>query len=85
MILITTAVLESIIGVVDNSGLTSQSSGKDLYQPFPLSVFLQDDKDGDACEEEELVGNGTNNSAERKRQLWWKSQQGTDEKNVSRP
>lgn len=43
---------------------------------------LTDEKDGDICEEEELVGNGTNNSAERKRQLWWKSQQGTDEKNV---
>uniref|UniRef100_A0A667ZVF6 Piezo type mechanosensitive ion channel component 2 n=1 Tax=Myripristis murdjan TaxID=586833 RepID=A0A667ZVF6_9TELE len=32
--------------------------------------------------EEELVGNGTNNSADKKRQLWWKSHQGTDEKNV---
>ncbi|KAI3374769.1 hypothetical protein L3Q82_021318 [Scortum barcoo] len=42
---------------------------------------LTDDKDGDMCEEEELDGNRTNNSANRKRQMWWESRQGTDEKN----
>ncbi|XP_044075319.1 piezo-type mechanosensitive ion channel component 2 isoform X3 [Siniperca chuatsi] len=43
---------------------------------------LTDDKDGDMCEEEDLVGNSTSNSANRKRQLWWESRQGTDEKNL---
>ncbi|XP_070830644.1 piezo-type mechanosensitive ion channel component 2 [Chaetodon trifascialis] len=43
---------------------------------------LTDEKDGDMCEEEDLVGNRTNNSANRKRQLWWESRQGTDEKNL---
>ncbi|XP_038573421.1 piezo-type mechanosensitive ion channel component 2 isoform X2 [Micropterus salmoides] len=43
---------------------------------------LTDDKDGDMCEGEDLVGNKTNNSANRKRQLWWESRQGTDEKNA---
>ncbi|XP_042283733.1 piezo-type mechanosensitive ion channel component 2 isoform X1 [Thunnus maccoyii] len=43
---------------------------------------LTDIKDDDMCEEEELVGNGTNNSANRKRQMWWESRQGTDEKNA---
>ncbi|XP_054623072.1 piezo-type mechanosensitive ion channel component 2 isoform X2 [Dunckerocampus dactyliophorus] len=42
---------------------------------------LMGDKEEDMCEEE-LVGNGTNNSANRKRQLWWESRQGTDEKNL---
>ncbi|XP_029930817.1 piezo-type mechanosensitive ion channel component 2 isoform X2 [Myripristis murdjan] len=41
-----------------------------------------DDEVSDTNEEEELVGNGTNNSADKKRQLWWKSHQGTDEKNA---
>ncbi|XP_061775602.1 piezo-type mechanosensitive ion channel component 2 isoform X2 [Nerophis ophidion] len=41
-----------------------------------------DDKEEDMCEEEEMVGNGTNNSANRKRQLWWEYRQGTDEKNL---
>lgn len=46
-------------------------------------MFFQDDKDGDMCEEEDLDGNRTTyNSANRKRQLWWESRQGTDEKNV---
>ncbi|XP_061654308.1 piezo-type mechanosensitive ion channel component 2 [Phyllopteryx taeniolatus] len=43
---------------------------------------LTDDKEEDVCEEDELVGNGTNNSANRKRQMWWESRQGTDEKNL---
>uniref|UniRef100_A0A3B4TXV1 Piezo type mechanosensitive ion channel component 2 n=1 Tax=Seriola dumerili TaxID=41447 RepID=A0A3B4TXV1_SERDU len=43
---------------------------------------LTDDKDSDACEEEDLVGNRTSNSANRKRHLWWESRQGTDEKNL---
>lgn len=46
-----------------------------------LSLFFQDDKDEDMCEEEEPSGNG-HNSANRKRQLWWEFRQGTDEKNV---
>lgn len=51
--------------------------------PTVQSVFFQDNKDGDVCEEEEdLVGNRSSNSANRKRQLWWESRQGTDEKNV---
>lgn len=47
-------------------------------------MFFQDDKDGDMCEEEEedLAENRANNSANRKRQMWWESRQGTDEKNV---
>lgn len=45
-------------------------------------MFFQDDKDGDVCEEEDLAENRANNSANGKRQLWWKSRQGTDEKNV---
>ncbi|KAG7525314.1 hypothetical protein JOB18_025431 [Solea senegalensis] len=43
---------------------------------------LTDDKDSNVCEEEDLVGNRTSNSANRKRQLWWESRQGTDEKNA---
>ncbi|XP_070774836.1 piezo-type mechanosensitive ion channel component 2 [Enoplosus armatus] len=43
---------------------------------------LTDDKEDDMCEEEDLDGNRTNNSANRKRQLWWESRQGTDEKNL---
>ncbi|XP_031720951.1 piezo-type mechanosensitive ion channel component 2 isoform X3 [Anarrhichthys ocellatus] len=43
---------------------------------------LTDDKDGDMCEEEDLDGNRTNNSANRKRHLWWESRQCTDEKNL---
>ncbi|XP_028282873.1 piezo-type mechanosensitive ion channel component 2 isoform X3 [Parambassis ranga] len=43
---------------------------------------LMDDKDSDMCEEEEEDGNRANNSANRKRQLWWESRQGTDEKNL---
>ncbi|XP_056276560.1 piezo-type mechanosensitive ion channel component 2 isoform X2 [Pseudoliparis swirei] len=43
---------------------------------------LTDDKDDDMCEEEDLDENRTNNSANRKRHLWWESRQGTDEKNA---
>ncbi|XP_042353330.1 LOW QUALITY PROTEIN: piezo-type mechanosensitive ion channel component 2 [Plectropomus leopardus] len=43
---------------------------------------LTDDKEGDMCEEEDLDGNRTNNSANRKRQLWWELRQDTDEKNA---
>ncbi|XP_015247000.1 PREDICTED: piezo-type mechanosensitive ion channel component 2 [Cyprinodon variegatus] len=43
---------------------------------------LMDDKDEDMYEEEEQTGNGLNNFANRKRQLWWESRQGTDEKNL---
>ncbi|XP_058468470.1 piezo-type mechanosensitive ion channel component 2 isoform X3 [Solea solea] len=43
---------------------------------------LTDDKDSNVCEEEDLIGNRTSNSANRKRQLWWESRQGTDEKNA---
>ncbi|KAM9844577.1 piezo-type mechanosensitive ion channel component 2 [Aulostomus maculatus] len=52
-----------------------------LWLQEPLDQ-LTDSKDDDVCEEDELVGNGTNNSANRKRQLWWESRQGTDEKNL---
>lgn len=45
-------------------------------------MFSQDDKDEDMCEEEKQSGNRLSNSANRKRQLWWESRQGTDEKNV---
>ncbi|XP_010790111.1 piezo-type mechanosensitive ion channel component 2-like, partial [Notothenia coriiceps] len=41
-----------------------------------------DDKEDDMCEEEDLDGNTTNHGANRKRQLWWESRQGTDEKNL---
>ncbi|XP_063742823.1 piezo-type mechanosensitive ion channel component 2 isoform X2 [Eleginops maclovinus] len=43
---------------------------------------LTDDKEDDMCEEEDLDGNTTNNGANRKRQLWWETRQGTDEKNA---
>ncbi|XP_028328192.1 piezo-type mechanosensitive ion channel component 2 isoform X2 [Gouania willdenowi] len=43
---------------------------------------LMDDKDEDVCEEEEQSGNRSHSSANRKRQLWWGSRQGTDEKNA---
>ncbi|KAM9791110.1 piezo-type mechanosensitive ion channel component 2 isoform 5-T6 [Syngnathus typhle] len=43
---------------------------------------LTDDEEEDTCEEDEPLGNGTNNSANRKRQMWWESRQGTDEKNL---
>ncbi|KAM8838287.1 piezo-type mechanosensitive ion channel component 2 isoform 4-T4 [Synchiropus picturatus] len=44
---------------------------------------LTDHRDEELCtEEEDLVGNRKNNSANRKRQLWWGSRQGTDEKNL---
>ncbi|XP_034063652.1 piezo-type mechanosensitive ion channel component 2 isoform X3 [Gymnodraco acuticeps] len=43
---------------------------------------LTDDKEDDMCEEEDLDGNTTNHGANRKRQLWWESRQGTDEKNL---
>lgn len=45
-------------------------------------MFFQDKEDEDVCEEEDLAGNRANNSANRKRQLWWELRQGTDEKNV---
>ncbi|XP_055084588.1 piezo-type mechanosensitive ion channel component 2 [Periophthalmus magnuspinnatus] len=47
-----------------------------------LPVDHMEEKEEAECEEDETLGNGTNNSAERKRQLWWRTQQGTDEKNV---
>ncbi|KAK5919869.1 hypothetical protein CgunFtcFv8_023731 [Champsocephalus gunnari] len=43
---------------------------------------LTDDKEDDMCEEDDLDGNATNHGANRKRQLWWESRQGTDEKNL---
>ncbi|XP_068197300.1 piezo-type mechanosensitive ion channel component 2 [Antennarius striatus] len=43
---------------------------------------LMDEKNGDMCEEEDLAGIQTNNSATRKRQMWWESRQCTDEKNL---
>lgn len=54
----------------------------DTQQPNGVCVFMcfQDEKD--MCEEEDLVGNKANISANRKRQLWWESRRGTDEKNV---
>lgn len=60
--------------------LTSKFSGADVNNPNYLSVFFQDEKDDDMCEEEDL--DGQNNSANRKRHMWWESRQGTDEKNV---
>ncbi|XP_067331483.1 piezo-type mechanosensitive ion channel component 2 isoform X3 [Channa argus] len=52
-----------------------------LWLQEPID-HLTDDKDGDMCEEDDLAENRTNNSANRKRQLWWESRQGTDEKNA---
>ncbi|XP_021176545.2 piezo-type mechanosensitive ion channel component 2 isoform X3 [Fundulus heteroclitus] len=43
---------------------------------------LMDDKDEDMCDDEDQSGNRLSNSANKKRQLWWESRQGTDEKNV---
>lgn len=53
-----------------------------IIQTVFLCFFFQDNKDNDICEEEDLDGNRTSNSANRKRQMWWESRQGTDEKNV---
>lgn len=55
----------------------------DVQKSNSLCVrVFQDEKDGDVCEEEDLVRNKANISANRKRQLWWESRRGTDEKNV---
>ncbi|XP_068604478.1 piezo-type mechanosensitive ion channel component 2 [Brachionichthys hirsutus] len=43
---------------------------------------LMDEKNDNLCEEEAPVGNRTNMSVTRKRQMWWESRQGTDEKNL---
>ncbi|GAA6236079.1 piezo-type mechanosensitive ion channel component 2 isoform X2 [Lates japonicus] len=43
---------------------------------------LTDDKDDELCEEEDLDGDRTSNSANRKRLRWWESRQPTDEKNL---
>ncbi|XP_034038368.1 piezo-type mechanosensitive ion channel component 2 [Thalassophryne amazonica] len=53
-----------------------------------IRIWLQEtvdplmDKDGDMMEEEQWDVSGTTNPAERKRQLWWKAHQRTDEKNA---
>ncbi|KAF7662015.1 hypothetical protein LDENG_00248340 [Lucifuga dentata] len=54
-----------------------------LWLQEPIEELEGDnDRNMNEEEEEELAGNGTNNSANKKRQLWWKSHQGTDEKNA---
>ncbi|KAM9322035.1 piezo-type mechanosensitive ion channel component 2 [Pholidichthys leucotaenia] len=50
-----------------------------LWLQEPIDQLMED-KDEDMCEEEEQ--DRSNNSANRKRQLWWESRQGTDEKNL---
>ncbi|XP_056911849.1 piezo-type mechanosensitive ion channel component 2 isoform X3 [Takifugu flavidus] len=52
-----------------------------LWLQEPLDQ-LTDEKEEDVCEEEDLVGNKATISANRKRQLWWESRRGTDEKNA---
>ncbi|KAM9720068.1 piezo-type mechanosensitive ion channel component 2 isoform 2-T2 [Menidia menidia] len=52
-----------------------------LWLQEPIDQLL-DDRDDDMCEDEEQCGNGVNSSANRKRQRWWESRQGTDEKNL---
>uniref|UniRef100_A0A8C7I5S7 Piezo type mechanosensitive ion channel component 2 n=1 Tax=Oncorhynchus kisutch TaxID=8019 RepID=A0A8C7I5S7_ONCKI len=49
-----------------------------LWLQEPIEV-----EDGE--EEEEMVGNGTRNSADKRRQLWWKAHQRTEERNVGDP
>lgn len=51
-------------------------------QKVHMSVCFQDEKEEDVCEEEDLVRNKANISVNKKRQLWWESRRGTDEKNV---
>ncbi|KAF6736198.1 Piezo-type mechanosensitive ion channel component 2, partial [Oryzias melastigma] len=51
-----------------------------LWLQEPID-HLMDDTEDDMCEEE-LCDNKTSSSANRKRQLWWGSRQGTDEKNL---
>ncbi|XP_023820679.1 piezo-type mechanosensitive ion channel component 2 isoform X1 [Oryzias latipes] len=51
-----------------------------LWLQEPID-HLMDDKEEDMCEEEQC-DNKTNNSANRKRLLWWGSRKGTDEKNL---
>ncbi|XP_029601827.1 piezo-type mechanosensitive ion channel component 2-like [Salmo trutta] len=43
-----------------------------------------EEEEGEDGEEEEAVGNGTRNSADKRRQLWWKAHQRTEERNVGR-
>lgn len=53
-----------------------------LQSIVPVSVCFQDEKEEDTYGEEYLVRNKANVPANRKRQRWWESQPGTDEKNV---
>ncbi|XP_056149372.1 piezo-type mechanosensitive ion channel component 2 [Lampris incognitus] len=50
-----------------------------LQEPLDQPV---EEQEGEVNGEEAPVGNGTNNSAEKKRQLWWRAHQGTDEKRL---
>ncbi|XP_054602750.1 piezo-type mechanosensitive ion channel component 2 isoform X5 [Nothobranchius furzeri] len=51
-----------------------------LWLQEPIDQLM--DKEDDVNEEEEHSGSRVNNSANRKRQMWWESRQGTDEKNL---
>ncbi|XP_070990008.1 piezo-type mechanosensitive ion channel component 2 [Oncorhynchus clarkii lewisi] len=42
----------------------------------------EEEEGEDGEEEEEVVGNGTRNSADKRRQLWWKAHQRTEERNL---
>ncbi|XP_034009014.1 piezo-type mechanosensitive ion channel component 2 isoform X3 [Trematomus bernacchii] len=53
-----------------------------LWLQEPIDQLTDDKDDDNMCEEEDLDGNTTNHGANRKRQLWWESRQGTDEKNL---
>ncbi|XP_045549637.1 piezo-type mechanosensitive ion channel component 2 [Salmo salar] len=53
-----------------------------------ILIWLQEEEDDEEEEgedgeeeEEEAVGNGTRNSADKRRQLWWKAHQRTEERN----
>ena len=56
-----------------------------MFEFLYLQQEDEDEEGEDGEEEEEVVGNGTRNSADKRRQLWWKAHQRTEERNVGDP
>ncbi|XP_038859228.1 piezo-type mechanosensitive ion channel component 2-like [Salvelinus namaycush] len=54
-----------------------------LQEPIEEGNTLENEEEEgeDGEEEEEVVGNGTGNSADKRRHLWWKANQRTEERN----
>ncbi|KAM6948367.1 piezo-type mechanosensitive ion channel component 2 [Aplochiton taeniatus] len=53
-----------------------------LYYTLATLIRLWLQEPVDMGDEEEAVGNGTSNSADKKRQLWWKAHQRTEERKL---